>query len=422
MLRIQRAFALLAGIVLFAGSAEALPTPDHLQCFKIKDAATKAAYSADLQPTNLLFPAAAGCTIAVPAKLLCIDAVKSNVSPAPPGSPEGQPAQSYLCYKTRCPKTQPALSVTDQFGSHPITVKSTGLVCAPINTVPVSTSTTLAPATCSDGIDNGSETDVDCGGGTCPACGNGLQCLLASDCASANCSGGVCVALLANGSACAFDGECTSTRCVDGVCCDSACSSLCQACTAAKKGSGADGACGNISISTDPDSECSASSVSTCGSNGSCDGAGSCAFYPGGTVCASGSCSAGIQTGDGLCDGLGTCTPGSMAPCSPYVCDVTTCKTFCSEDGDCSIGNYCSGGNCVPKLTNGNVCVTASACQSGNCVDGFCCDTACSGLCAACSAMKKGAGSNGTCGNISAFTDPDSECLSTCNGSGACNP
>ena len=41
----------------------------------------------------------------------------------------------------------------------------------------------VAP-TCSDGIQNGNETDVDCGGGGCPACTNGKAC-----CAGASCSG-----------------------------------------------------------------------------------------------------------------------------------------------------------------------------------------------------------------------------------------
>lgn len=49
-------------------------------------------------------------------------------------------------------------------------------------------------ATCSDGIQNGSETGVDCGGGNCAPCANGQGCNAASDCASGICSGGVCVA------------------------------------------------------------------------------------------------------------------------------------------------------------------------------------------------------------------------------------
>ncbi|HKQ48912.1 MAG TPA: right-handed parallel beta-helix repeat-containing protein [Phycisphaerae bacterium] len=46
--------------------------------------------------------------------------------------------------------------------------------------------------TCVDGIQNGSETGVDCGGGTCPPCGAGQGCLAGSDCVSGICSGGIC--------------------------------------------------------------------------------------------------------------------------------------------------------------------------------------------------------------------------------------
>ncbi len=52
--------------------------------------------------------------------------------------------------------------------------------------------TPCAPPTCTDGIQNGSETDVDCGGGTCPTCANGLGCQANSDCTSGNCMANVC--------------------------------------------------------------------------------------------------------------------------------------------------------------------------------------------------------------------------------------
>ena len=42
---------------------------------------------------------------------------------------------------------------------------------------------------CADGKLDGAETDVDCGGGTCPACGPELKCQSASDCDSGVCDG-----------------------------------------------------------------------------------------------------------------------------------------------------------------------------------------------------------------------------------------
>jgi hypothetical protein len=42
-------------------------------------------------------------------------------------------------------------------------------------------------ATCADDVKNGSETDVDCGGGACPTCLDGAICAQDSDCASGEC-------------------------------------------------------------------------------------------------------------------------------------------------------------------------------------------------------------------------------------------
>jgi hypothetical protein len=63
--------------------------------------------------------------------------------------------------------------------------------------------------TCSDGIHNGSESDVDCGG-TCPRCATGRSCGSRNDCASARCgTDGTCLA-------CTASGDCGSD--VNGAC------------------------------------------------------------------------------------------------------------------------------------------------------------------------------------------------------------
>ena len=49
----------------------------------------------------------------------------------------------------------------------------------------------VATGTCTDGIRNGSETDVDCGG-TCTPCANGKMCASNADCQSGLCSKGIC--------------------------------------------------------------------------------------------------------------------------------------------------------------------------------------------------------------------------------------
>ena len=106
--------------------------------------------------------------------------------------------------------------------------------------------------------------------------------------------------------------------------------------------------------------------------------------------------------------------------------------TSCNTDPDCIAADYCriSDHSCQPDQAIGATCTAGSQCTSGNCIDGYCCDTACAGLCQACSAAKKGAGVNGVCGNVAGNSDPDAECADqgpnscgtngSCNGSGAC--
>jgi hypothetical protein len=49
-----------------------------------------------------------------------------------------------------------------------------------------------AAPTCTDHVKNGLETDTDCGGPDCPRCGNFSKCLVNSDCISGLCLSGVC--------------------------------------------------------------------------------------------------------------------------------------------------------------------------------------------------------------------------------------
>src|SRR5690606_24084561 len=87
------------------------------------------------------------------------------------------------------------------------------------------------PASCDNGVVDGDESDVDCGG-SCPPCEVGA-----------------------------------SGACADGVCCDDACDGLCLACDTPRTGK-ALGICAPILPGIDPDDECAAQV---------CDGSGACA-------------------------------------------------------------------------------------------------------------------------------------------------
>src|SRR3989442_331615 len=51
-----------------------------------------------------------------------------------------------------------------------------------------------SPPSCTDNAQNGSETDVDCGGMSCPACADGKKCMVGADCASKTCANNLCAA------------------------------------------------------------------------------------------------------------------------------------------------------------------------------------------------------------------------------------
>ena len=265
-----------------------------------------------------------------------------------------------------------------------------------------------------------------CAGGMCKS-----TCASSADCASGfSCSGNACVGLLGNGAVCASSAECGSGFCVDGVCCNAGCTGLCQACSAGKKGVGADGTCGPITTGADPDNDCAQDAAATCGKTGQCNGSGACQLYSSGTSCGSPVCQGTVLKAQS-CDGTGSCIPSAAGQdCAPYACSNGACQGACVTNADCAMGFVCSMGTCVMPIANGGACAMNGQCASGACVDGVCCNTACGGLCQACTVAKKGGGTDGVCGPIAVGGDPDSECVQqassscgqtgSCDGSGAC--
>ena len=93
--------------------------------------------------------------------------------------------------------------------------------------------------TCSDGIQNGTESDVDCGG-ACPDCGYNDSCIVDGDCAGGSCAGGACAATCSDGivnqdesdedcggvcgATCDYGQECNSgADCIANLCRNDAC-------------------------------------------------------------------------------------------------------------------------------------------------------------------------------------------------------
>ena len=303
---------------------------------------------------------------------------------------------------------------------------------------------TCIAAMCDDGMQNGAETDEDCGGGCPDDCIVGENCLVGADCTTGfcdttdnpptcqNCGGDgdcpsnqfcsasdICVDDLAVGGACLNDNECVLGNCVDGFCCDGACDSTCEACSNLLTGV-ANGTCSHITnIAMEPANEC-ADSATDC-LTGTCSGtSAACGFVGAGTNCGALSCTAGTVT-QPQCNATGQCNQSMDTSCNGHQCAGNACDNNCNgDDAQCVTGYVCASGN-VCKLDVGGVCTLGTQCDSGFCADGFCCNTACGGTCRRCDNASTGS-PNGTCDDSTVNSDPDMECPTDCDGMGACLP
>lgn len=159
-----------------------------------------------------------------------------------------------------------------------------------------------------------------------------------------------------------------------------------------------------------------------------------------------GTCDSAIHTCSYACSGATkSCTTNGMTICIPMTgccanadcsaqctsCDATTHACVPVKNGT-DPNNRCAG-TCdaagVCKSKQGQMCTTtAGGCAAGtNCVDGYCCDTSCTGSCMACDI----AGKQGTCSPIPARAAPhgartacagqSTTCAGSCDGAGACS-
>lgn len=149
-----------------------------------------------------------------------------------------------------------------------------------------------APDACKNGLKDGDEADVDCGGSCVKKCGPGAACGGDADCAGGSCSGGAC-----------------APTCTDGV----------------KNGD-------------ETDADCGGACPSDCGPGKSCVANADCAsaLCDAGTLTCTSTCSDGFQGGD-----------ESDVDCGGAACAACPVGGTCAADSDC-LSTVCDVGACAP--------------------------------------------------------------------------
>jgi hypothetical protein len=233
-------------------------------------------------------------------------------------------------------------------GTGACAVYARGTICKPQS---CSGSTVTFAALCDGDGACGTATSNSCGQYLCGSDGKCRStCATNADCvAGAACVSGSC-GPKPPGATCTSGGECASTICAQGVCCTAACSGTCKSCAIA----GSEGRCIDVPDGADPLGQCMDQGAMTCGTDGTCDGAGACRNYSGATTCAAATCTGSMATPARTCNGAGTCLIGLPASCAPYVCGANgACRTNCTGDADCVAPNVCMGTACVPPGAGG---------------------------------------------------------------------
>jgi hypothetical protein len=232
---------------------------------------------------------------------------------------------------------------------------------------------------CANQIVDGDESDVDCGGGSCPLCTIGRGCRQDTDCIGAYCKQGACaqascidkVKNLRETDIDCGGGDCPP--CGVGANCDSPVDCAAQSCIADKCQAVA---CDDHLLGpAETDIDCGGSACAPCATGKSCLVPRDCAsgVCGGSLVCVAPSCSDGVQNGSETGQDCG----GSCAPCV--------------DGAGCTIGGDCASGVCASRLCQAPSCTDRVKNQGEGDVD-------CGGSCAKC-------GTDAACGK-------DGDCLS----------
>ena len=121
------------------------------------------------------------------------------------------------------------------------------------------------------------------------------------------------------------------------------------------------------------------------------------------------SCSGGTQ--DNFTLPLIGCSSGTSTS-TVYTSTTSTTSTYFSTtstyySSTTSTTTSTSSTTTTACLGQGTGCSSNSECCTGHCVDGYCCNSACTGTCQRCDGYD---GPAGTCHNIGSGHDPDNEC------------
>ncbi len=270
---------------------------------------------------------------------------------------------------------------------------------------------------CENGLRDNDETDIDCGGATCNGCGTGKACVNATDCTNDLCNLAqmICVASTCEDGAvdgtetdldcgggcptkCKTDQSCLSSAdCASPGACDGTKHCIAAQCTNSTQD--AANASTTPPIAAETDVDCGGTVCKTCGLGKMCQTGADCAngFCNASTkVCVANQCLDGIKNGsESDVDCGGSCT--------------TKCATgkMCSGPTDCA--------------ASGAVCTGSLLCCVPSCSGKICGSDGCGGSCGSCTSattpMCNAGGSACLCSG--------SSCASLgagyiCNGSGAC--
>jgi hypothetical protein len=250
------------------------------------------------------------------------------------------------------------------------------------------------PTTCLDGVKNGYETALDCGGPSCVPCAANKPCLRDRDCLSDVCDpdtklcaasscgdgkrngaeadvdcGGPCALLCAAGARCGQDADCLGGRCSGSICLPSC----------------VDG----VKNGAETGLDCGGGLCAPCGLGAGCQDASDCGSgYCQRGICVAASCVDGEATeGETDVDCGGACAPCSPgkgcvtgADCESAVCAGTICASASCTDHARNAeetGVDCGGPKCA-RCPNGQGCATHDDCDSGVCSVGVCVSPSCS--------------------------------------------